>query len=324
MKKTFLLLSFIVSVLILSSCSLFGVSINEKHFPDAASRGSVKSLDSDKNGYLSKKELEDATSLIVWEACYDLSGVEYLTNLESLTLVKGADLSGIEHLTNLKSLEIGDKCPDLSVVEHLTNLEQIQISDCVFSDTFVFDNEASVTNFIFRECVFENGVLFRNDSVEYIEFGYVGTGYCEARGDFVFADCDALFWFTAGFDAVEEQNYTIDLSGCDNLDWISISNENAQINTSVDLSNCSKLRAIAIYDLNLDDETELSLNISGSPNLEAVNLPKDIKFLDIRDCPHLISASEQTPHSGEFHLTFIYESDDGYIETDNEQLVFIK
>ena len=48
-----------------------------------------KECDSDGNGYLSKKEVENAKSLIIWEQCDDLSGIEYLTNLETLSLQHG-------------------------------------------------------------------------------------------------------------------------------------------------------------------------------------------------------------------------------------------
>lgn len=330
MKKVVLLLSLIVSVLVLSSCSWFGIPIDEEHFPDYALRSGVWALDSNKNGYLSKKEVEEATKLNIWltdNNCYDLSGIEYLPNLETLLIIRGSDLSGIENLTNLKSLTLCD-CSNISGIDFPADLEELAISDCVFTETFVFDSDTSVTDIKFGDCVFEKGIIFKNNSVENVTFDD-----CAVCGDVIFADCDGLKNFEAGFrvdklyiDAdysyLKEQSYNIDLSGCDNLDCVDI--ENGQEIASVDLSNCNMLRTIWIHDLFLirDNISEFSLNISGCPNVEKASFGLlGLSELDISDCPHLISASEQTP-TGEYILE--YESEDGYIYTANENLVFIK
>lgn len=318
------LLSLMVSVIGLSSCSSFGVWINERNFPDPGLMRAVRSYsDKDKDGYLSKKEMEESKILIVMDECSDLSGLEYLTNLETLALVNCSELSGVEKLTNLKEVSFSNQCPDLSVFENMTNIEEIYIEGCVFSETFVFDNKVPVTNFKFSDCVFENGVRFKNDTVEYIEFGYCGNGECEGSGVFEFADCEKLFWLRAEFDSEQERNFSADLSGCDNLDWFLISYEKGQNITSADISNCSKLRSFSLSDRNNVDDTEITINISGSPNIEEASLPEGIKEIDISDCPHLISASEQTPYEERFR-GWIYESEDGYILTRNEHLVFIK
>ena len=321
------MLSLLGSALVLSSCSLFGIRVDEYHFPDQGLRNAVSGyVDKDNNGYLSKEELESSKILPVWGPCYDLSGVEYLTNLETIGFNECYDLSGIEKLTNLKKLDISNTCPDLSAIKGLTNLEEINIENCVFSDTFVFDNEVPVTDLVFRECAFENGFILNNDYVEKVEFGSQGFPTCEFSGDFVFTDCDALYEFNASIDSEQGRNCNIDLSGCDNLDWFLICIETEQTISSVDLSNCSKLRSFSIYEfnkLNSVNKTEITINISGSPNIESVVLSESINELDISDCPYLISASEQTP-SEKNYGGLIYESDNGYIDTENEQLVFIK
>ena len=196
------MLSLLGSALVLSSCSLFGIRVDEYHFPDRGLRNAVSGyVDEDNNGYLSKEELESSKILPVWGPCYDLSGVEYLTNLETIGFNECYDLSGIEKLTNLKKLDISNTCPDLSAIEGLTNLEEINIENCVFSDTFVFDNEVPVTDLVFRECAFENGFILNNDYVEKVEFGSQGFPTCEFSGDFVFTDCDALYEFNASIDS---------------------------------------------------------------------------------------------------------------------------
>ena len=125
-KKAIMLISLLLSVSVLSSCSLLGIRIDSKHFPDAKLWTWVRTCDSDGNGYLSKKEVEDAKSLIIWEQCDDLSGIEYLTNLETLSLQHGSTISGIEKLANLKTLCISD-FTDLSGVEYPADLERIEI-----------------------------------------------------------------------------------------------------------------------------------------------------------------------------------------------------
>ncbi len=333
MKKPLLLisiLSLLVVILVLYSLNLFGLWINRWTFPDRALRAAVSTyVDKDKNGVLSKKESEDATTLLISSPCDDLSGIKHLKNLERLSLCDCTDLSGIEKLSNLKELSLIYQCPDLSSLENMSGLETIEIWNCEFSETFVFDNNVSVKNVTFRSCVFEKGVLFKNDSAEYVEFGYCGNGECVANGDLIFKDCASLNSFRAEFDTQyfdieQEQSCNIDLSGCNNLDWLSIWSEDKQRVPSINLSNCSKLSSFAIYDLHYGDEiAEINLNISGSPNINNINLPNGIKELDISDCPHLIAASEQTPHEGEYHTDIVYECEEGYIETSNEQLVFI-
>ena len=339
MKKVILFLSLIISALVLSSCSLLGICDDEEHFPDLALRYSVRNYDMNKNGYLSKKELEDIKSLTIWwDPCSDLSGIEYLTNLESLYVVHSrcSALNGVENLTNLKKLTFEDQCPDLSGIEKLTNLESMELCRCVFSETFVFDSESAVAEFNFHNCVFEKGIIFKNVSVENVSFDE-----CAVSGDVVFADCDGLKSFDAHFDPADndminifygdydpeyfedmkEQSYSVDLSECDNLDWVDI--ENGQVITSVDLGNCSMLNWFSISDLYYYDENEEKLNICGSPNIKYANIGlRGLKELDISDCPNLISLTETTPTSVEYSIK--YENDDGRFYCSNEKLVIIK
>ena len=342
MKRLILLLSLIASAFVLSSCSLLGIPIDNEHFPDFAVFTYVRGFDSNSNGYLSKKEVENAKSFIVWGDCYDLSGIEYLTNLESLSVIHNhcTDLSGVETLTNLKTLTFEDQCPDLSGIDKLTSLEKLALYDCVFSETFVFDNKSPVTEITFKCCVFEKGVLVKNDSVENVTFDG-----CGVIGDVVFADCDALKDFYADFDpadqdminhfygvydpeyfeAMKEQRYSVDLSGCDNLDYVRI--EDGQLISSVDLGDCGKLNAFSIFELyyygedNINDEA--TLNICGSPNIKYATVGlRGLKELDISDCPYLISLLETPPTSTEYSIK--YETDGGSLYCSNENVVFIK
>ena len=334
MKKTILLLSLLVSVLGLSSCSPSDVRISDKNFPDWRVMSSIRRVDTDQNGYLSREELEACTELSIVGPCNDLTGIEYLTGLETLTLIYGcSDLSAIENLTNLKSFRISEECPDLSVLGKLPGLERIELYECVFTDTFVYDNEMPAAMVKFRYCVFEKGILFKNNSAEDVTFDSCATG-----GDVVLADCDALKDFSAEFDhtdkdlinftnddreyfeAVNKQSYNVDLSGCDNMDSFRLSNR--QKIASVDVSNCSMLSSFTILDWR-DDADEIKLNISGCSNIDDAYIGSEaIKEIDISDCPHLISAAGQTRSDKDWCTE--YESEDGRLFSSNEKLVIKK
>ena len=99
MKKALMLisiLSLLIVIFVLHSLNLFGLWINRWTFPDRALRAAVSTyVDKDKNGVLSKKELEDATMLLISSPCDNLSGIKHLKNLERLSLCDCTDLSGI-------------------------------------------------------------------------------------------------------------------------------------------------------------------------------------------------------------------------------------
>ena len=61
-----------------------GVKIDESHFPDEHFRIYVKQYDTDRNGYLSKKELDDVKIIDLPRSVSSLKGIEYFKNLTSL------------------------------------------------------------------------------------------------------------------------------------------------------------------------------------------------------------------------------------------------
>ena len=318
MRKAALLLSLLLSTIALTSCSWRGIPLDSDHFPDPNLYMWVRTCDMNQNGYLSDKEIEDAKSLIVWDDCEDLTGIEYLTNLEILALQHGSDLTGIEKLTKLKTLCISN-FEGLEGVKFPDSLEKIEIYTSVFKDKFVFGNDNKVIDILFKDCVFEKGIQFESDQVQKVDFDD-----CGVAEDVVFADCDGMTYFHAYFASrnsdygyLREQSYTVDLSGCDNLDQVSI--EDGQAVSSVDLSNCGKLREFLVFDLY--EPAPTTINISGCPNIEEARVSRGVSRLDISDCPHLISASE---HPQESRYSAEYKSGDGYIYSANEDLVLVK
>ena len=318
MRKAALLLSLLLSAVALTSCSWRGIPLDSDHFPDPNLYMWVRTCDMNQNGYLSDKEIEDAKSLIVWDDCEDLTGIEYLTNLEILALQHGSDLTGIEKLTKLKTLCISS-FDDLNGVKFPDSLEKFEIYTSVFKDKLVFGNDNKVIDILFKDCVFEKGIQFESDQVQKVDFDD-----CGVAEDVVFADCDGMTYFHAYFASrnsdygyLREQSYTVDLSGCDELDNVNI--ENGQVVSSVDLSNCGKLREFWVADL--FEPAATAIDISGCPNIEEARISRSVSRLDISDCPHLISASEQTPDR---NLHVEYKSEDGYIYSSNEDLVLVK
>ena len=76
MKKALMLisiLSLLIVIFVLHSLNLCGLWINRWTFPDRSLRAAVSTyVDKDKNGVLSKKELEDATMLLISSPCDNL------------------------------------------------------------------------------------------------------------------------------------------------------------------------------------------------------------------------------------------------------------
>lgn len=117
------------------------IAIDETNFPDEAFRSYIsENFDTDKNGSLSEKEINNAEKLVIDEVIYDeddkaitpqldLTGINYLKNLKTINIcsrnVINADISGIEALTS-----IGFSGGDVSglVLGDMSSLEDCFIS----------------------------------------------------------------------------------------------------------------------------------------------------------------------------------------------------
>ena len=118
MKQKYLLL--ILSFLLLNLCPLCGVKvyaqeeikINEINFPDTIFRTNISNADKDKNGLLSKEEMESITDIYFdggdyagYQKIQSLKGIEFLTNLKTLYLnftgVKSIDLNKNSNLIKI-------------------------------------------------------------------------------------------------------------------------------------------------------------------------------------------------------------------------------
>ena len=63
-----------------------GIALTAKNFPDESFLRQAKTYDKDKNGYLSKTEIEAVTGLSWDLSLSDFSQLRYFTNLKSLSL----------------------------------------------------------------------------------------------------------------------------------------------------------------------------------------------------------------------------------------------
>ena len=82
------------------------IAIDETHFPDSVFCSAVEALDTDQNGMLSQKEIQQVTELDVSNRnIWDLTGISYLTALQSLNCsgnkLKELTISGLSRLHTL-------------------------------------------------------------------------------------------------------------------------------------------------------------------------------------------------------------------------------
>ncbi len=119
MKQKYLLV--ILSFLLLNLCPLCGIkvyaeegiNIDEINFPDTLFRTNISNADKDKNGILSKEEMESITDIYFdggdyagYQKLQSLKGIEFLTNLKTLYLnstgVKSINLNKNSNLVKIK------------------------------------------------------------------------------------------------------------------------------------------------------------------------------------------------------------------------------
>lgn len=107
MKKTLLIMAFLVFLLALGGALAEEISIDEAHFPDQTLRAAVMSrFDSDRSGSLSDAERNDVLSVTIVEAgVKSLKGLELFPNLEKILCynnrLTSLDLEGMPSLLEL-------------------------------------------------------------------------------------------------------------------------------------------------------------------------------------------------------------------------------
>lgn len=112
-----------------------GVTIDEAHFPDASLRAYVYNYyDTDKDGVLSKSEIEAVGSVYIDSDVYDTTGIGYFKNIRNLSI--GGWLNPANGITNidfspytrLESVDIHSRSITHLDFSHNPNLEYLEIT----------------------------------------------------------------------------------------------------------------------------------------------------------------------------------------------------
>lgn len=271
------------------------ILINETNFPDAEFRNDVSDIaDTDKNGSLSREEIESVTELGLGNIS-DLTGIGYFTELESLYCIEMSiqklDLRGN---TKLRELNISD-----------TSVSELDLS----GNTML--NDLSCKNTLLTELDLSN-----NTELEYL---FVSDNILM---DIKLGDKPKLKKILGTNNYLEE----IDLSGCPNLETVQI---DKNILTKIDVSNNPKLKYLNVAnnafktldvllasgleelvcsdnmltELDLSANTALarlecsnnsltSINVSGCPSLMVFFCDNNkLKTLDVSNNPELLGVS---------------------------------
>ena len=134
MNKVIIMLV-VISVLqiFLVACLDSTLSIDQERFPDDALRGAVSKYDSNSDSKLSSSELSRISSLTL-DGCNDLTGIELLSNLKSLTLYNSSFF--YEFSLNQKS-----------------KIEDLQLINCSFDSGIALNNCSTLKSVNFEDCI---------------------------------------------------------------------------------------------------------------------------------------------------------------------------
>ena len=131
-KVTIILVAVFVLQVMLVACYDSVLAIDQEKFPDDALRGAVSKYDSNSDSKLSSSELSKITSLS-FDGCNDLTGIELLSNLKSLTLYNSS-------FSNEFSLSSESK------------IEDLQLINCSFDSGIALNNCSTLKSVNFEDC----------------------------------------------------------------------------------------------------------------------------------------------------------------------------
>ncbi|MBR4341446.1 MAG: hypothetical protein IKP88_01840, partial [Lachnospiraceae bacterium] len=234
------------------------VAINAENFPDDDFRDYVSEhFDSDGDGTLSVKEVKSAKSVYMYYdpdvppsyMCYSLSGIEFLTSLESIT-VKYQSIKTLDVTNNTKLVYL--ECKDCG-------LESLNVTSCPkLEELYCPGNDL--------------------ESLDIISCPRLETLSCNYNllTSLNIASCPEL----TKIECEGNQLTSLDLSACSKLRRL-ICNDN-QI-TTLDLSPCPELRR-----LECNDNQITTLNVTSCPELRELECnDNQITTLDLTSCPIL-------------------------------------
>ncbi|EBF5204912.1 leucine-rich repeat domain-containing protein, partial [Listeria monocytogenes] len=214
-------------------------------FPDAALAGymRVRLGKSSVNDTVTQSQLDLVTTVsVVNKGIISLSGLEHLTNLETLdaAINEITDISALSGLTNISTLNLtANPISDISVLSGLTKLKDLGIGSVQVSDISALSNLPNLEKLGMGDipAISDLGALSNLQSLKELQ---INNGYL--------SDVNAL-------------------SGLLNLEKVSMSSNRTEI-SNVNLNNMPKLKNLSM------DRCQISnaFSISNLPNLESINL----------------------------------------------------
>lgn len=278
-----ILTGLLASIMLVSSFPVYSfaaegdVEINETNFPDANFRTMVsKKADTDKDGILTKAEMDAVTTLDVSEErISDITGIEYFKNIEVLKInsnqITEVDLSQNKNLKNLNCYN--NKLTELDV----SGCTALQVLDC--SNNKLVSLDFSKNTELTKLSVNSNYSLTSLDVTKCTKLKKIYTGHTEALTELDLTNNSALETVDSSFGGLVHiylgDSYPnlknlgidtnaiveVDLSGITNTGYINV-RDNAL--TSLDISKCLDSANVEAtgnaYDIEVDDTRTFDLS----------------------------------------------------------------
>ncbi len=285
------------------------IGVNEYTFPDEQFRHIIlDNVDRDKDELLSPSEIQLCSKLTV-SSCYDLKGIEYLTNLKTLDIThlysKERKETPLDLSANIKleSLSIGyaNYLYNLNLKQN-TALRKVQLNDTALENVD-FSGCEELQEISMSRCYnLRNLNVYHNPKLEtlYLNQPEISNLYLSENVNLKRIEVvnDVLIRGDPGNIPLE----SIDLSGASNLQYLIVSNCSLK---SLDLSKCASISYVKA-EYNYIESFKVCPSITleqcylrGNNNLKSVSLPgcdrlknlsvedSNLEKLDIRECPVL-------------------------------------
>ena len=208
------------------------IKIDKKHFPGKIFREYVRGFDTNKDGYLSKKERDAVKRIEVDNG--------KLPSDERLGVASVVNMKGLEHFAQVEVIWIyGHKLKNLKF-DSLKNLELVHVSRCI-----KVDGKKSDKKFDFR----------KNTKLKVVSLAEIGSEVDKI----LFAKDNGIKQFSL---EVPDKLKEVDLSSLSKVENLSITGGAAL--ESIDLGKCPLLKRAFIT----DNKKLTDLDCSGNPDLE--------------------------------------------------------
>lgn len=250
----------------------YDIPIDEAHFPDDYFRTYISNnIDSDKDGILSKTEIENTTDIDVCNSSNkSLQGIEYFTSLQRLYCWNNWN-------QELTTLDLSKNTALQELYCNNNKLTTLDISGCIALKTlYCYDNNLmtldlrSCSSLLTLGC--ENNNLTTLDVSKNTSLQYLNCHHNNLTALDV-SSCTAL----GALYCRENSLTTLDLSGCSSL--LTLECDNNQL-TTLNVSGCIALQTLSCYSnqltaLDLSNNTALQRLMCGDNQLTALDISEN-------------------------------------------------